>query len=700
MNDMLMSALPEDLADADSFIEPANGNTPLVLETTSSLEGLQSVEQRNVLNIIDQLRKCGLESTLSLPQLVVCGDQSAGKSSVLEALTEVPFPRNDNLCTRFATEIILRRTTSDAITIKVIPDAERPQAERDHIEAFQESISDFEELPSLMDKATTRMGINQNPLSKSKAFAKDVLSIEIEGSSRPQLTLVDLPGLIQTETRGVSEEDVQLVTEITDHYISQPRTICLAVVSAGNDYANQGILKKVRKVDPEGNRTLGIITKPDRLPSGSGSEQAFLGLARNEDIFFKLGWHVLKNRSYEEGSSSFEQRNMSEIRYFRKSNFSTLPKECVGITSLRDRLSQLLFDHVKQELPKLRKDLEEAFTDTQLLLDAMGNRRATPQECKAFLSQLSLDLYEVGKAAVNGHYEGEYFAHDKDQTFSVESNTTIRRLRAVIQYKNAEFSNLLRTRGYKYHIGEREAAKVDGEVTDKVRIRSEAVKIDMGPMVSIAEPTPPTHWSKPRAMDWVRRVLVRTRGKELPGNFNPLLIGELFWEQSSKWQRMAEHHVEDIADVCTRFLDALLREKCPQDVHIRLWSSKLEDALTSRFDGSAREIEKIMEDIKSYPITYNHYYTDTIKKRRREREEKCLANCIDNATQHVLLPGCNSNHTSAQVDSGRAAREYSDAVDPDMENHTCEEALDCLYSIYKVSEVVLSPGRLSFAYFA
>ena len=705
----------EDLVDADSFIGPENGNTPPALETTSSLEGLQSVEQRNVLNIIDQLRKCGLESTLSLPQIVVCGDQSAGKSSVLEALTEVPFPRNDNLCTRFATEIILRRAARDAITIKVIPDTERPQAEREHIEAFQESISDFEELPSLMDKATTRMGINQNPLSKSRAFAKDVLSVEIEGPSRPQLTLVDLPGLIQTETRGVSEEDVELVMEITNHYISQSRTICLAVVSAGNDYANQGILKKVRNVDPEGDRTLGIITKPDRLPSGSGSEQAFLGLARNEDIFFKLGWHVLKNRSYEEGSSSFEQRNLSEISYFRRSNFSTLPKECVGITSLRDRLSQLLFDHVKQELPKLGKDLEEAFTETQLHLDALGNRRVTPQECKAFLTQLSLDLYEVGKAAVNGHYEGEYFAHDSDHTFLVESPTTIRRLRAVIQYKNSQFSNLLRTRGCKYHIGEWEEAKAEGEVTDEARVHSEAAKADgkatdearvhseaaktgVGRMAS--EPAPPTRCSKSRAMDWVRGVLVRTRGKELPGNFNPLLIGELFWEQSSKWQRMAEHHVEDVADVCTRFLDALLREKCPKDVHTRLWSSKIEDALTSRFDGSTREIGKIIEDIKSYPITYNHYYTDTIKKRRREREEKCLANCIDNTTQHILLPGCSSKHTSAHVDSGKAAREYSDAVDPDMENHTCEEALDCLYSIYKVSEVMHSPGRLSFADFA
>ena len=662
-------------------MEAENDNSPQALEINSSLEGLQSAEQRNVLNIVDQLRQCGLESTLSLPQLVVCGDQSAGKSSVLEALTEIPFPRNDNLCTRFATEIILRRATNDVITVKVIPDNERPAEERAPIEDFKESISDFEELPSLMDKATALMGLKNTSASKSRAFAKDVLSIEIGGRSRPQLTLVDLPGLVQTETKGVTEEDVQLVTEITDHYISQPRTICLAVISATNDYANQGILKKVRKVDPEGDRTLGIITKPDRLPRGSGSEQAFLGLARNEDIFFKLGWHVLKNRSYEEGSNSFEQRNFSETMYFRKSNFSTLSKEYVGITSLRNRLSQLLFDHVKQELPKLRKDLEEAFTETQLLLAAMGTSRATPQECKAFLTQLSLDFYEVCKAAVNGHYEGEYFADNTDRSFAAESSLERRRLRAIIQSKNGQFSTRLRTRGYKYHISKQEA-EADGDVA----------KTDAAPLTSTVEP--PIRWSKARAMEWVRRVLVRTRGKELPGNFNPLLVGELFWEQSSKWQQMAEFHIEDVADVCHKFLDDLLQEKCPKDVYTRLWSPKIEDALKLRLDGSLKEKDKIMEDIKSYPITYNHYYTDTIKKRRRERSEKSLVSCIDNATQHVILPRCNSNHTSAQVDAGKAAREYTDEVDPDMENHSCEEALDCLYSIYKVSELVHPPDRL------
>lgn len=174
-------------------------------------------------------------------------------SSVLEALTEIPFPRNDNLCTRFATEIILRRGNRYSLTIKVIPDPSRPAAMLESIRRFRESITDFEELPSLMNKAMETMGIESDLASNphSRAFAKDVLSIEIEGPARPQIILVDLPGLIKTETKGVTKADVNLVVELTDHYISQPRTICLAVVAATTDYANQGILTKVREVDPE-----------------------------------------------------------------------------------------------------------------------------------------------------------------------------------------------------------------------------------------------------------------------------------------------------------------------------------------------------------------------------------------------------------------------------------------------------------------
>ncbi len=92
-----------------------------------------------------------------------------------------------------------------------------------------------------------------------------------------------------------------------------------------------------------------------------------------------------------------------------------------------------------------------------------------------------------------------------------------------------------------------------------------------------------------------------------------------------------------------------------------------------------------MEDIRSYPITYNHYYTDTISKRRREREQKSRSDCIENVTRHMRLPGWRSDPISAKVNARQAMQEYSDKIDPNMENRSCEEALDSLYSIYKVS---------------
>ena len=493
---------------------------------------------------------------------------------MLEALTEIPFPRNDNLCTRYATEIILRRAPSNSLTIKIIPDATRQAQGQALIKAFQESITDFAELPRIMSKATELMGLDaalkSGTLLKSRAFAKDVLSIEIEGPSRPQLTLVDIPGLIQTETKGVTKADVDMVAEITDQYISQPRTICLAVVSATNDYANQGILTKVRKVDPDGERTLGIITKPDRLPSGSGSESAYIALASNQDVFFKLGWHVLKNRSFEEGAASFEERNASEATYFSRPNFKRLPSDCVGIDSLRIRLSALLFEHVKKELPKLREDLLEALSDANGQLAKMGDRRVTLSDCRGYLAHLSLDYYEICKSAVNGHYEGEYFTSEVDPSFTIDSPATIRRIRAVVQFMNTRFSNKLRTNGHKYHI---DMADMNEQPDIVHPSKGSSQKSPHHDSLS------PIKTSKRDALKWVGQVLIRTRGKELVGNFNLLLIGELFWEQCSKWRRLAAEHVEQVADVCSRFLEIILRDKFPVDVRARLWSSYIQERL-------------------------------------------------------------------------------------------------------------------------
>jgi hypothetical protein len=142
--------------------------------------------------------------------------------------------------------------------------------------------------------------------------------------------------------------------------------------------------------------------------------------------------------------------------------------------------------------------------------------------------------------------------------------------------------------------------------------------------------------------------------------------------------------VEEVAQACRQFLQGLFEEKCPKDIHSRLWSSQIQDALAARNEAALRELDLIMEDIQSYPINYNHYYTDTIRQRRNKREKESLAQCIEDATSHTHLPGCNSTHTSTSIDVDKALQGYAKSTDPDIVNHSCEEVLDCLIAIYKV----------------
>ena len=107
---------------------------------------------------------------------------------------------------------------------------------------------------------------------------------------------MDLTGLIHSESKSLTTQDLELVSELVISYMKNQRSIILTVITAKNDFSNQIILKRARELDPEGFRTLGTITKPDNLVQGSVGETSFLSLARNEDLEFKHGWHGVKNQ--------------------------------------------------------------------------------------------------------------------------------------------------------------------------------------------------------------------------------------------------------------------------------------------------------------------------------------------------------------------------------------------------------------------
>ena len=301
----------------------------------------------------------------------------------------------------------------------------------------------------------------------SRAFSEDILRVEVSGPAQPQLTVVDLPGLIHSENKKQSAHDVSLVHKLVEFYMENGRSIILAVVSAMNEFANQIVLKKARDIDPYGKRTIGIITKPDTLRVGTTLEKEFLTLARNEDIKFERGWHVVKNLDLGASDGDTKDRDSEEALFFERSNFKSLPSSSVGISSLRDRLSQVLFDQVRSELPELIEDIRSGISATQSGLDKLGPSRVTPDEQRAFLIRVSQEYQILCKDAINGQCSDPFFK---------EHLPAKRRLCAVIANSHDDFGTCLRENGARWIISEsNDGSSARRRSNSKYRTREEAV---------------------------------------------------------------------------------------------------------------------------------------------------------------------------------------------------------------------------------
>ncbi|EUC27299.1 hypothetical protein COCCADRAFT_51921, partial [Bipolaris zeicola 26-R-13] len=400
---------------------------------TRVVHELCSKDQLDLLDSVDRLRSQGIDHYVSLPQIIVCGDQSSGKSSVLEAISGVSFPVKSSLCTRFPTELVLRKTSKIGVSVSIVPDRSRSEVERESLSSFRETLDSFAALPTLIENAKTAMAIG----SLGRAFSKDLLRVEVSGPDRPHLTIVDLPGLIHSETKQQSAADIELVQDVVKSYMKEPRSIILAVVSAKNDYANQVVLKLARAADRTGTRTLGVITKPDTLVPGSDSEAMYISLAKNLDVEFRLGWHVLKNMDSESGSGTRSNRDEEESHFFSKGIWPTLPGSILGIVPLRERLSKLLLVQIAAELPSLVEEIELKSAACRTGLEKLGQPRASIEEQRQYLITLSQACQALTKAAVDGTYNDDFFGNAKTDVGYQK------RIRAVVQNLNQSFSETM-----------------------------------------------------------------------------------------------------------------------------------------------------------------------------------------------------------------------------------------------------------------
>ena len=614
---------------------------------TDALNGLCSKDQLDLLDSVDCLRSQGISHYVSLPQIIVCGDQSSGKSSVLEAISGVCFPVKSSLSTRFPTELVLRKTSQTGVSVSIVPHQARTESERLALGSFHEHLEGFEGLPSLIENAKAAMGISTH----GKAFSKDLLRVEVSGPDRPHLTIVDLPGLIHSETKQQSASDVELVQDVVQSYMKEPRSIILAVVSAKNDYANQIVLKLARTADKKGNRTMGVITKPDTLLAGSESEAMYVSLAGNQDVEFRLGWHVLKNMDSETGQWSLADRNIKEADFFSQGIWKDMSQSLLGINKLRSRLSKVLLGQIAAELPSLIDEIGVKSSACRSRLDKLGDPRATLAEQQLYLFHLSQTFQSLVKAAVDGTYNDPFFDDPKSGAGYQK------RIRAVVQNLNLDFADNMARRGHCREI-------IDSKDTIH---NSEGVILI----------------TRDKFFDHIQHLIKRTKGRELPGTFNPMIVSDLFLEQSTPWEVIARSHIDKVWKATKDFLGHAAAYVADATTSKALFQEIFDPALNHLLEIlKEKTTELLTPHQRSHPITYNSYFSETLQKLRNECHQDEYSNIIKQFFDVSSLE--THHHCGRHHDLNQLVTALRQRIEPDMSRFACSEALECMEAYYKV----------------
>ncbi|KAL1787234.1 interferon-induced GTP-binding protein Mx2 [Sigmodon hispidus] len=337
-----------------------NGETDLGEKNQESLNNLCMQYEEKVrpcIDLIDSLRALGVEQDLALPAIAVIGDQSSGKSSVLEALSGVALPRGSGIVTRCPLVLKLKKLNQG--------EEWSGKVTYDDIEV---ELSDPSEVEDAINKgqnciAGTGLGISDK-----------LISLDVSSPNVPDLTLIDLPGITRVAVGNQPKDIGHQIKRLIKTYIQKQETINLVVVPSNVDIATTEALSMAQEVDPEGDRTIGILTKPDLVDRGT--EDKVVDVVRNLVYHLKKGYMIVKCRGQQDIQEqlSLTEALEKEQAFFKEHpHFSILLEDGKAtVPFLAERLTTELISHICKSLPLLENQIKKCYQSTNEELQKYG----------------------------------------------------------------------------------------------------------------------------------------------------------------------------------------------------------------------------------------------------------------------------------------------------------------------------------------
>ena len=293
--------------------------------------------------------------TIQLPQIVVVGTQSTGKSSVLESIIGRDFlPRGVGIVTRRPLLLQLVNVSEET--------AKGSWGWAKFLHQKEKRYDDFDEVCKEIERKT------EQEAGGNKGISSDPIRLRIFSPHVLNLTLIDLPGMTHVPVGDQPDDIEEQIREMILLYITNPNSIVLSVHAANTDFATSEALKLSREVDPGGRRTLVVCTKLDLMDSGTDAHDLLTGKV----IPVKLGIIGVVNRSQKDimDRKSIQAALKDEQVYLQRRYPSIASKN--GTQFLSKTLNKLLMQHIRECLPKLRHDITNKLNTYENQLASLG----------------------------------------------------------------------------------------------------------------------------------------------------------------------------------------------------------------------------------------------------------------------------------------------------------------------------------------
>ncbi|KIJ53717.1 hypothetical protein M422DRAFT_775734 [Sphaerobolus stellatus SS14] len=614
---------------------PSSEDVPISSQSVGLFDVQFSESRRKLLDYINKLKTLGVSRDFDLPQIVVIGSQSAGKSSLIESISGITLPRSSGTCTRCPTECRLIQAPGEQwrceVSICFTTDDDGTPLLPQQIIGFGPPIYDREEIEERIRRAQ-RAALNPGrgmespsdflsnerlPSRNMLDFTTNYVSLEIRGPELIDLSFCDLPGLIASVSDDGHEEDIEKVQELVSSYIAKDSCIVLLTVACETDFETQGAYQLAKRYDPQGMRTIGVLTKPDRIPEGETGK--WIGLIRNEQSKLAHGWFCVKQLSSAELEKklSFEEARRLGEEFFKNrpwSNLETTYQRQLGTAALTKSLSQHLLDLIAKRMPVLMNELQNALATTKVQL--------------AELPPLLSDDPALELMHIIGEFGDEIFRHAEGLIYDISGSQgpsarrndfeDIRRIherfRNKIRMTAPNFKPFNRAEEQQYHL---RLQALQGPVPEPYEDYTEIPSVPafaVAPSSPVIAPLPdlPTTSSPIYLEDVVERVQKATT-RELPGFYSYQVVKDLIATSTNKWREPAETLVDGIYQI-------ILRQ-----------NSDLIEKRFGRYTAGARREEAIkrvswMLELESDPFTLNQHYLDDYRNKylqgfKKERKD-------------------------------------------------------------------------------